>query len=273
MPGKRVRSDGSLTGGTGDTNPHYRTVNIPPLATNKFINAQTGLAELTGKTITASTAACVGDTQQLEIDTGVVTSTCTPGADQTVMEITEIEVNTVNLTAGLAPFYPMLQGGINGTVGVPNQLDSSLSYAENLLISTQPIATFSDVGTNKNCLLATTNLGTFFTWDSHVQINSQVENVTAQPWVKTQFQDTDPDFQELTDEAGHGILIAVPKMYISWTQFLSSWASYVVGPGNAENLGFARISRKGVRVIIHYRWKKIKYIQFLGLLTSQTLSN
>lgn len=263
---KRSRKD-QLTGGSHDTNPHYRSVEFvfPDAIDVGGLNRQHSLG-IKVPAANLNQVIAVSQVQTLELDTGITTSQSPNMGPQTVMEITDIEIDNRFQPNTFRPVYP------NAEPASTVDSDSAAFATRQMKFSTQPFSFATNVQLGYSAISvgnqANEPLGMFAKWKEEYQIESDVQgNTSTQPGIenKTFWQHREDEDINLNDDAGHGYLVATPKIYIAAEQFLQMVSSVA----NA----FAEMGLESMRAKIYYRWKTISYTQYLGILTSQTLVN
>lgn len=243
-----------LTGGTKDVNPHYRTVNVSRTST------ATGIAWSSGQAF-AQTALVDLTT----IDTGIAQNVpAGRGSKQIVMELLSVEFapsSTLNGNADGAPQF-MDGGFVNSNFPASHWVKSS--WGEGLAISTAqlPVAA-GQADTSQPSVIVQTSRNQ----------SLQFAYLPATPFNLVQSQLVSDEYpvkkMDLTDEAGHGILIATQKLYF-YAQSTSrlDWEANTIA-GSSMTLQ----NTYSWNIDLQYRWKEVGEAEYLQILIENTTVN
>lgn len=275
---KRGRTgDGSLTGGTKDTNPHYRTVLVKATQPKLTFNVPIGTSSINASLI-----------DNLVIDTGIAQNV--PGGrkgDQIVMELLYIDIDaaeTPNSGAGGAVVFMdstfdqiALNGGhwakeiINHSIiASTSQLPNSDQFGKPQFASSSTVfpvastASFVDFTQPTAFLSETERLTNSY---GYPQLAAGTETNPASTLQNHQAQfDRHIDF---TDDAGHGILIPTQHIYLyNRTNYTAMWELQANAFGPVDF-----VTTYDWLLHLTYRWKKVSEQEYLQLLIQNTIKD
>lgn len=271
-----------LTGGTKDVNPHYRTVNFQrSLAAVGFSFGQGDQ--------TSGTASLV---DVFSIDTGIAQNVpAGRGGKQIIMELLGVHLkagSNVDAQYALSPTF-MDSVTFCSTAYTNGTHWATQDHIESLLCSTAPLQTSLPTGIMATQQQSSSNavVGDVVTVDSgnptilfktgetkaahYSYLPPQVAGYNYS--LSSAFMVEDEHYEryiDLTDSAGHGLLVATQKLYFwAGSRYRADWET----SASVTASGTLSVNTYAWNIELEYRWKEVPEAEYLQILIENTSVN
>lgn len=262
MP-RRSSGKDQLTGGTKDVNPHYRTCNL------------TRASESLVSVIPANALQLIQSSADvLVIDTGIAQNVpAGRGGDQIVMELLNVEITANSLISpdSVLSSLPMDAVLATSSSAFGGSHFVTQYHSEVFAISTAPLPTSGVLGTQGSSVDTSGPTVIMKEVDRTIAHYNYASTGTTGATVSSTLVPSRREYKssnDLTDSAGHGILIATQKLYLYAATFQRlDWE--VVSAGSSS----VGINTYGWNVELEYRWKRVPEAEYLQILIENTSVN
>lgn len=252
-------SKDQLTGGTKDVNPHYRHLVI-----------SRSLDPLPIQIAPSSSSGQVSLVDLLTIDTGIAQNVpAGRGGKQIVMELLSVDLQAQSTLSE----YQVTSGNLmdslacTGSTAFNGSHWAKMTHSEAVIIASSPLPVGGAIGALNSSLNANGPTVVMTEVDKVVVDYGYVSGTVATS-AMVPYQRRYNDRIDLTDQAGHGLLIATQKLYIYATSvFRLDWENSSAGGGV-----FA-VEPYAWDIDLQYRWKEVPEAEYLQILIENTSVN